>query len=133
MTMISPCEMKPSNSKASRDNRGPKALVRDDLARCATAVFNRAYTACALPISVIKWPFAQRRRRLTGQKQPFLIRSPLDRTGFAIEPPGTATQVERLAYLAAKLERDNAKANHQTVRELKELIRDLREENAGLS
>lgn len=130
MTMISPYEMKPSGRSTPLRKSARKHADRDDLAGFAKAVFNHAYMICALPLSVLNWPLAQRRRRLTGQRQPFLIRSPFDETGFAIEPPKTASQVERLAYLAAKLERDNAKANHHTVRELKELIRDLHEEGA---
>lgn len=128
MTMISPYEMNLEKRAVARDR---SEFAQPDTAaasKIGTEFFNRLYTICALPVSLIKLPFAMRRKRLTGQSQPFLIRSPYDKTGFAIEPPKAATQVERLAYLAQQLEMENADANRQTVRELKDLICDLREE-----
>jgi len=130
MTMISPYEMKPEGRTSSgpRDTSGQFNAVA--LPEMGKTMFNRAFTLCALPVSLAKLPFAMRRKRLTGQSQPFLIRSPFDSTGFAIEPPKSATQVERLSFLADKLEQENSDANRHTVRELKELIRDLRSEGA---
>lgn len=114
MTMISPFEMKPN---ANLSEVPGAAKLR--------AVFNRGFMILALPISLLQLPFAMRRKRLTGQRQPFLIRSPFDDSGFAPQLPAGVSQVDRLRHLAAQLEADDPKANRETINELNELIGEL--------